>query len=56
MTDDCRLSYFMRTCIFKMYILLCTFLQYHLHKNISILNTGYDVALHDEHDIICQHL
>ena len=29
--------------------LLGTFLKEHVHKNSAILNTGYDVALHDKY-------
>ena len=35
------------------YFILCvhiaTFIIYTVHKNIAILNTGYDVALHDKY-------
>ena len=44
MTDNCRSFYFMCT-YHKIYIVLCTFKKEHVHKNIVILNIGYDVVL-----------
>ena len=33
----------------KIINLLCIFSKYHVHKNINILNTKYDVVLYDKY-------
>ena len=49
-TDDTQLSVSFIYCVHiaKFIIYYVYFMKLHVHKNIAILNMGYDVVLHDK--------